>query len=242
MPTKLIDSTDKEEAVVASIESHPVNADMALVAAAKNGDKKAFEILVERHEQRIFFVAQRMTRNREDAEDVVQQSFQKAFTHMDRFENRSSFATWLTQVAINEALMLLRKRRGLREVLIDDLNGNEEAAISLEFPDSSPDPEASYAQREWVGMLSLAMNELTPGIRKAIQLRELDERSSEETARIMGISVSALKGRMFHGRKRLRETIKRYIDSARMLQKRSSKIRGNANDISRHRVACYPYG
>jgi DNA-directed RNA polymerase specialized sigma24 family protein len=89
-------------------------------------------------------------------------------------------------------------------------------------------------------MLSLAMNELTPGIRKAIQLRELDERSSEETARIMGISVSALKGRMFHGRKRLRETIKRYIDSARMLQKRSSKIRGNANDISRHRVACYP--
>jgi RNA polymerase sigma-70 factor (ECF subfamily) len=240
MPTKLIDSIDKEEAAIASIDRRPGDGDMALVAAAKNGDRKAFEILVERHEQRIFFVAQRMTRNREDAEDVVQQSFQKAFTHMDRFENRSSFATWLTQVAINEALMLLRKRRGLREVLIDDVNGNEGAAISLEFPDSSPDPEASYAQREWLGMLSLAMNELTPGIRKAIQLRELDERSSEETARIMGISVSALKGRMFHGRKRLRETIKRYIDSARMLQKRSSKIRGNANDISRHRVACYP--
>jgi RNA polymerase sigma-70 factor, ECF subfamily len=242
MPTKLMDSIDKEEAAIASADSRPGNGDMALVAAAKNGDRKAFEILVERHEQRIFFVAQRMTRNREDAEDVVQQSFQKAFTHMDRFENRSSFATWLTQVAINEALMLLRKRRGLREVLIDDVNGSEGAATSLEVPDSSPDPEASYAQREWVGMLSLAMNELTPGIRKAIQLRELDERSSEETARIMGISVSALKGRMFHGRKRLRETIKRYIDSARMLQKRSSKIRGNANDISRHRVACYPYG
>jgi RNA polymerase sigma-70 factor (ECF subfamily) len=235
-----MESIDKEEAAIASADSRPGTGDMALVAAAKNGDRKAFEILVERHEQKIFFVAQRMTRNREDAEDVVQQSFQKAFTHMDRFENRSSFATWLTQVAINEALMLLRKRRGLREVLMDDVNGNEGAAISLEFPDSSPDPEARYAQREWVGMLSLAMNELTPGIRKAIQLRELDERSSEETARIMGISVSALKGRMFHGRKRLRETIKRYIDSARMLQKRSSKIRGNANDISRHRVACYP--
>jgi RNA polymerase sigma-70 factor, ECF subfamily len=240
--TKLMESVDKEEAAIASADSRPGTGDMALVAAAKNGDRKAFEILVERHEQKIFFVAQRMTRNREDAEDVVQQSFQKAFTHMDRFENRSSFATWLTQVAINEALMLLRKRRGLREVLMDDVNGNEGAAISLEFPDSSPDPEASYAQREWVGMLSLAMNELTPGIRKAIQLRELDERSSEETARIMGISVSALKGRMFHGRKRLRETIKRYIDSARILQKRTLEIRRNTNDISRHRVACYPYG
>jgi len=242
MPTKLMDSIDKEEAAMASTDSLPGIGDVALVAAAKNGDRKAFEILVERHEQRIFFVAQRMTRNREDAEDVVQQSFQKAFTHMDRFENRSSFATWLTQVAINEALMLLRKRRGLREVLIDDVNGNEEAATSLELPDSSPDPEVSYAQKEWVGMLSLAMDELTPGIRKAIQLRELDERSSEDTARIMGISVSALKGRMFHGRKRLRETIKRYIHSARMLQKRTLEIRGNTNDISRHRVACYPYG
>ena len=242
MPTKFMDSIDKEEAAMASTDSLPGIGDVALVAAAKNGDRKAFEILVERHEQRIFFVAQRMTRNREDSEDVVQQSFQKAFTHMDRFENRSSFATWLTQVAINEALMLLRKRRGLREVLIDDVNGNEEAATSLELPDSSPDPEVSYAQKEWVGMLSLAMDELTPGIRKAIQLRELDERSSEDTARIMGISVSALKGRMFHGRKRLRETIKRYIHSARMLQKRTFEIKGNTNGISRHRLACHPYG
>src|SRR6266851_8210751 len=130
--------------------------------------------------------------------------------------------------------MFLRRSRGLREVLIDDLNGNEETATGLEVPDASPDPEASYSRRERAEMLFLAMNGLPPGIRRAIQLRELDERSSEETARIMGISVSALKGRMFHGRKRLRETIKRYIDSARMLQKRSLEIRGNTNDISRH--------
>jgi RNA polymerase sigma-70 factor (ECF subfamily) len=240
MPTKLIDNIDHEEVAITSIDNHPSNGDVTLVAAAKNGNRKAFEILVERHEQRIFFVAQRITRRREDAEDVVQQSFQKAFIHLGKFEGRSTFSTWLTRIAITEALMFLRRSRGLREVLIDDLNDSEETGTALEFPDSSPDPEASYSKREWVEILSLAMNELSPGIRRAIQLRELDERSSEETARTMGISVSALKGRMFHGRKKLRETLKRYIDSARMFQKRTFEIRGNANGISRHRLSCHP--
>jgi RNA polymerase sigma-70 factor (ECF subfamily) len=119
MPTILINNIDKEDAATASIDSIPGNADMALVAAAKNGNRKAFEILVERHEQRIFFVARRITRTREDAEDVVQQSFQKAFTHLRNFEGRSAFSTWLTRIAITEALMFLRRSRGLREVLIE---------------------------------------------------------------------------------------------------------------------------
>jgi len=239
MPSKVVDEID--QAGLGNVPLvDPAAEDAVLVVAAKSGDRHAFEILVARHEQRILFVARRITRTREDAEDIVQQSFQKAFTHLRKFEARSAFSTWLTRIAITEALMFLRRSRGLREVLIDDLSGNEETTTVLEVRDSSPDPEAVYSQREWAEMLSLAMNELPPGIRRAIQLRELDERSSEEAARIMGISVSALKGRMFHGRKRLRETIKRYIDSARMLQKRSSKIRGNANDISRHRVVCYP--
>jgi len=149
----------------------PAAEDAALVVAAQNGDGHAFEILVGRHEQRIFFVARRITRTREDAEDVVQQSFQKAFIHLRKFEGRSAFSTWLTRIAITEALMFLRRGRGLREVLIDDLSGNEETTTVLEVPDSSPDPEAIYSRREWAEMLSLAMNELPPGIRKAIQLR-----------------------------------------------------------------------
>src|ERR1700704_1055650 len=175
MPTKLVDNIDKQEAAIAFIDSLPGKGDMTLVAAAKNGNRKAFEILVKRHQQRIFFVARRITRRREDAEDVVQQSFQKAFTHLGEFEGRSAFSTWLTRIAITEALMLLRRSRGLREVFIDYLNGNEETTTPLEVPDSSPDPEASYSQREWVEMLSLAMNELPYGTRRAIQLRELDE-------------------------------------------------------------------
>src|SRR2546426_582374 len=159
MSTKLINNIGREGAAIASIDGHPGQVDMLLVAAAKSGNRKAFEILVERHEKRIFFVARRITRTREDAEDIVQQSFQKAFTHLRKFEGRSAFSTWLTRIAITEALMFLRSSRGLREVLIDDLNGNEETTTALEVPDLSPDPEAIYSQRERVEMLSLAINE-----------------------------------------------------------------------------------
>jgi RNA polymerase sigma-70 factor (ECF subfamily) len=242
MPTTLMDNIDKEGTAIASIDSFPGKGDMLLVAAAKNGNSKAFEILVERHQQRIFFVARRITRTREDAEDVVQQSFQKAFTHLRKFEGRSAFSSWLTRIAITEALMLLRRRRGLREVLIDALNANEETTTAPEVPDSGPDPEAIYSQREWAEMLSVALNELSPGIRKAIQLRELDERSSEETARIMGISVSALKGRIFHGRRKLRERLKQFVEPAWRSARKTSRTIGNTRHISQDQVACNACG
>jgi RNA polymerase sigma-70 factor (ECF subfamily) len=243
VPTTLIDNiAKKEEAAIASIDTLPGEADVTLVAAAKNGNRKAFEILVERHEQRIFFVAQRITRRREDAEDVVQQSFQKAFTHLRNFEGRSAFSTWLTRIAITEALMFLRRSRGLREVLIDDLNGNEETTTGLEVPDASPDPEAIYSQREQVGMLSAAINELPYGTRRVIQLRELDERSSEETARIMGISVAALKGRMFHGRRKLRERLKHIVEPAWRPGRKTSRRIGNTTHTSQDQVACNACG
>jgi len=238
MPNTLIDSTDTAQTAIPSIDNTLGEEDMVLVTAAKNGNKKAFEILVQRHEQRIFFVARRITHTREDAEDVVQQSFQKAFTHLRKFEGRSAFSTWLTRIAITEALMLLRRSRGLREVLIDDLNGNEKTTTALEVPDGSPDPEVSYSQRELAEMLSLAMNELSPGTRRAIRLRELDERSSEETARIMGISVSALKGRMFHGRRRLRETLKRFVEPAWTSAKKPSRTIDDTTHALPGQVAC----
>jgi RNA polymerase sigma-70 factor, ECF subfamily len=222
--------------------SLPSNADMALVAAAQNGNRKAFEILVERHQQRIFFVVRRMARTREDAEDIVQQSFQKAFTHLRNFEGRSAFSTWLTRIAITEGLMFLRRRRGLREVLIDDLNGHQESAAVLEVPDSTPDPEAIYTQREWVEMLSSAIKALPAGIRRAIELRELDERSSEETARIMGISVAALKGRMFHGRRKLRERLRHIVEPAWRSARKTSRKIGNTTHLSQDQVTCNACG
>lgn len=199
--------------------------DAALVAGAKAGDARAFELLVARHERKIFLVALRMTRNREDAEDVVQQSFQNAFIHLKRFEGNSLFSTWLTRIAINEALMLLRKRRGAREVSVADSNTEDETALPLDIPDMSPNPEDSCLQREQERILSAAVSQLTPRMRKAIELRDLGDLSTGETAQVMGLSVAAVKGRLFHGRRRLRKTLKLYVESTRKYGTRRGKAK-----------------
>jgi RNA polymerase sigma-70 factor, ECF subfamily len=237
MPAEILDRIDDHEAAFAPIGSLAGMEDIMLVAAAKSGSSPAFEVLVERHAWRILRVAQRVTGNREDAEDIVQQSFQKAFVHLREFEGRSSFSTWLTRVAINEALMLQRKSRGLREVSIDDSNANAETAPPLEIPDTSPDPEAGYSQLEWGRVLSSAMNELPPGIRKAIQLRELDELSTRETARIMGLSIPAVKSRVFHGRRKLRETLKRHVAPTWMFGSGTLQNNADTNGNSRSPAA-----
>ena len=210
--------------------------DAALVLAAKHGDGHAFEILVERYERRMLAVARRFTRIREDAEDIAQQSFQKAFVHLHKFEGKSSFSTWLTRIAINEALMFLRRVRGAREISIDDLNGNEETAVRLEMPDSRPGPEGALLQREQNRVLWAAMSKLTPGTRKAIELRDLGELSTKEAARVMGLSVDAVKGRLFHGRRRLHDVLKR--ESGWMSGKRIRRANGKPNSFSLHQFAC----
>jgi RNA polymerase sigma-70 factor (ECF subfamily) len=181
----------------------------ALVFAAKRGDRRAFEILIKRCERRILAVVLRFTRIREDAEDVVQQSFQKAFVHLHKFEGKSSFSTWLTRIAINQALMSLRSSRGHREVSINDLSGNEETALGLKMRDTRAGPESAFLQGEQNRILYEAMDKLTPGIRTAIELRELGELSTKEAARVMGLTVSAVKVRVFHGRRKLHQILKR---------------------------------
>ena len=241
MPVELTDHIERAERANAPSDLH-ASEDAVLVAAAKKGEATAFVVLVERHERKILAVARRITRTREDAEDVVQQSLQKAFFHLYQFEGRSSFSTWLTRIAINEARMLQRGSRNLREVSIDDSNANEETASALQIPDSSPDPEASFSQRESARILSLAIKELPPGTRKAIQLHELEERSTDEAARIMGISVSALKGRMFHGRKKLRERLQHYFGSAWMNGRGTLRASSDSRNISQDQVPCNACG
>jgi len=238
MPVELMDAIDGANATSYSAERLVAQDEGVLVAAAKTGDARAFELLVERHERKIFSLAQRMTRNREDAEDVVQQSFQKAFVHLEKFEGESLFSTWLTRIAINEALMLLRRKRGSREVPIAESNTEDESALPLDIPDLGPNPEDSCLQREQERILSAAVNELRPGMRKAIELRELGELSTGETAQVMGLSVGAVKARVFHGRKKLRKTLKRYVESARTYGNQSLRTGRSANGMSRHRLVC----
>ncbi len=187
--------------VVAS--SREAAADEELVAAAKNGDELGFESLAKRHQRRILALAFRYTRVREDAEDIVQETFKKAFVHLQKLEGKSSFSTWLTRIVINESLMSLRRRRTLHEVPADDSSGDHGTTPGPDLPDASPDPEATYLQKEEARIVSAAIRHLRPGMRRAVELRELGDLSTQETARRMGLSVAAIKGRVFHARKEL---------------------------------------
>jgi RNA polymerase sigma-70 factor (ECF subfamily) len=233
MPVELMDAVGGANTTSSSADRLVAEEDVELVAGAKTGDTRAFELLVERHEGRILALAQRMTRNREDAEDVVQQSFQKAFIHLKKFEGESLFSTWLTRIAINEALMLLRRRRGTREVPIAESNTEDETAQPLDVPDLGPNPEDSCLQREQERILSAAVNELTPRTRKVIELRELGELSTGETAQLMGLSVGAVKARVFHGRRKLRKTLKYYVESTRTYGTRALRTQRSVRDRSR---------
>ena len=211
-------------------------AEQTLVVAAKNGDEQAFETLFKRHQQKVLRVVLRYTRVREDAEDIVQQSFQKAFMHLCRFEGKSSFSTWLTRIAINEALMFLRSIRAVREVYVDDAGDADGSATSFEITDSKQNPEASYLQRERARVLLSALKDLRPRMRRAFELRELAEFSTEQTAEQMGVSVGAVKAGLFHGRKKLRERLRNYMTSPRALEKASTR-HGGAVRISRLRTS-----
>ena len=157
MDRQLLETIDELGVIVAS--TGDAAGDEELVAAAKGGDDLAFETIVKRHWQRIFRIAVRYTRSREDAEDIVQQTFQRAFIHLLGFEGRSSFSTWLMSIAINHALTSLRKRRALRELPIDDSSNNEGTTAAFQTADASPDPEASYLQGERARILSAAVRQ-----------------------------------------------------------------------------------
>jgi RNA polymerase sigma-70 factor, ECF subfamily len=198
----------KAEPTIACV-SDPAG-ERTLVVAAKNGDQQAFETLFKRHQRKTLAVVLRYTRVVEDAEDIVQQSFYKAFVHLCQFQGESSFSTWLTRIAINEALMFLRHIRLTREVSIDSISDAEGSPAILEKPDSNPNPESRYSQREEVRILSKAVRNLRPGLRTTIVLRELRELSTSETARRMGLSVATVKARIFRGKRELRQELASY--------------------------------
>jgi RNA polymerase sigma factor (sigma-70 family) len=177
--------------------------DSMLIAAIKNGESQAFEFLVKRHEAKTFSAAFRITRNREDAQDVVQQSFHKAFMHLDSFQGKSSFSTWLTRIVINEGLMWLRKARARREVYLDDVKPESEDVFPPEILDRGENPAEIYEQRENEHILCEAMNQLSTEFRTVVRL-QLEERTVRETAEILGLGIGTLKARLFRARQKLR--------------------------------------
>ena len=211
MPSNVMEIAESE---TANASFYELEAEQMLVASAKRGDGQAFEMLVKRHEPRVLALVLRYTRVREDAEDVVQQSLQKAFVYLHRFEGKSRFSTWLTRIAINEALMWLRRKRASREVLIGDSTTIDETTVAVDLADSDPSPEDNCLHEEQKRILTAAVKQLKPRTRKAIELRELGELSTEETAQVLGLTTGAVKARLFHARKQLRKSLRSYFGSA----------------------------
>jgi RNA polymerase sigma factor (sigma-70 family) len=190
-------SAESDAAVVSDLRAW---SEKQLIAAAKGGERPPFGELCERHMKRVSCVTRRITRNREDAEDAAQECFLNAFVHLKDFDGRSRFATWLTRIAINAALMKLRKNHGVQEVPMDDPNPSFEFAAQREFRDDAPDPEESCSARERREILNTAILGLRPRTRRVVELHQLQEHSLRETAQILGISTAAAKARMFHAR------------------------------------------
>jgi RNA polymerase sigma-70 factor (ECF subfamily) len=182
--------------------------DSILVAAIRNGQSQAFEFLVKRHEARTLALAFRITRNREDAQDVVQQSFHKAFMHLDRFQGKSLFSTWLTRIVINEGLMSLRRTRARKEVSLDDLKSESEDLFHTETPHRGENPEEICKRLQDEGILHEAMNHLGADFRTVV-LFQLEERTVRETAEILGLGIATLKARLFRARQKLRALLTR---------------------------------
>ncbi len=182
----------------------------ALVAAAKGGDISAFETLVGRYERKIFRLAQNITQNKEDAEDVMQEAFLKSYQHLGEFQGNSRFYTWLVRIAVNQALMKLRKRRPNQVSLDEDVDTGEDT-IPREVEDWGPSPEDRYEQSELGDILSTTIAELEPPFRIVFQLRDIEELSTEETAEALGLSVPAVKSRLLRARLKLRQRLNRYF-------------------------------
>jgi RNA polymerase sigma-70 factor, ECF subfamily len=181
-----------------------------LVAAAKRGDAVAFEELVKRYEAKIFRLTMNITRNREDAEDAMQDAFLKSYAHLKDFQEDSRFYTWLVRIAANEALMRLRKRRP-NQVSLDEPIEGDDNLMPRELEDWGPSPEQRFAQTEMNEILSEVIDELEPDFRIVFVLRDIEELSTEETAQALGISVPAVKSRLLRARLKLRQKPNRYF-------------------------------
>lgn len=182
-----------------------------LVAQTREGDARAFTALVKRYEGKIFRLAQHITQNREDAEDVLQETFLKAYEHLDQFQGNSKFYTWIVRIAVNQALMKLRKRRTDKTVSIDESIDTGEDTVAREIAAWDESPEQRYSREELGEILSSAIDSLAAPYRAVFVLRDMEELSTEETAQALDLSIPAVKSRLLRARLQLRDKLTRYF-------------------------------
>lgn len=212
--------------------------DLTLVHTSKDGDVSAFGELVKRYDRKLFRIARHVTQNSQDAEEVVQDAFLKAFQHLSRFREDSKFSTWLIRITLNQALMRLRQQRLAREVSLENPH-SEENNLPLDFADWAPNPEQLYRAAELKTMLRKALRKLSPGSRMVFVLRDIEGLSLEQTAEALGLSVGAVKARSWRARLQLRERLSKYFQQSKSAAVREPRSSGIAEAV-RSTCACAP--
>jgi RNA polymerase sigma-70 factor (ECF subfamily) len=195
----------------ATTETTGVFDESAWLSKAREGDLGAFNELVNRYSRKIYRLAKHITQNDEDAEDVLQETFLKAFEHLGDFQGQSKFYTWIVRIAVNESLMRLRKRKSDRTVPLDEPLDTGEDTVVREIAVWEDNPEQKYSREEIAGILDEAVQSLKPAFRTVFVLRDIEELSTEETAEALGISVPAVKSRLLRARLQLREKLTRFF-------------------------------
>jgi len=181
--------------------------DNLLVAAAQDGQEWAFVELCSRYSKRVFNTLYGVTKNREDAEDALQNSIMRACLHLKQFDGRSSFATWFTRIGINSALMILRKRRVRLEISMDTTTDTE-TWQTWQIAADSPTPEEQYAGHERALQLKKAICRLPDALRSVVELGQMEGHSMKQIACNMGISVPATKSRLARAKVALRKQMR----------------------------------
>src|SRR5229473_6231813 len=201
-----VDSQSKQDELLANVKFAASTAtDEDLVVAAKSGDHPAFAELWTRHSKTAFNMAYRITRNQDDAEDVVQDAWMKAYVHLNTFDGRSKFSTWLTRIAINSALGILRRKRARPETSMEITDG--ETWQHWEIVDETKNIEELYARYERTERLRRSIRRLQPRLRNVVEIHQSNDRSIKEIADLAGISVAATKSRLLRARRILREAL-----------------------------------
>ena len=180
-----------------------------LLAKAREGDAQAFSELVNQYSRKIYRLAKHITQNDSEAEDVLQETFLKAFEHLGDFQGQSKFYTWIVRIAVNESLMKLRKRKSDRTVPLDEPLDTGEDTVVREIAVWDENPEQQYSREEIGQILDEAVESLKPAFRTVFVLRDIEELSTEETAETLGISIPAVKSRLLRARLALREKLTR---------------------------------
>jgi RNA polymerase sigma-70 factor (ECF subfamily) len=210
-----VDNDVNRDAVAADHETRAVSdeeraRDLELVDHAKKGDRQAFGKLVERYQRRVYALAFGILRQREDAWDVAQEAFVKAYRNLDRFEGTAAFYTWLYRIAYNLSIDTLREKRRRDSVDVEETRKIEEA-MEREGRLPTGNPDETAARKELASVIEAAMAKLSEKHRAIIVLREIEGLSYEEMAEVLGISKGTVMSRLFHARQNLQALLMPYV-------------------------------